>query len=397
MPTFNELNIPEILIQKLNEKKITTPTAVQEQAIVPIQNRENNLIVCAPPGTGKTLTFLLPLLQAIDTNGNNPQVMILVPTHELAMQITKVAAELAPLMNVRLLPLIGKVNMMRQIDDLKKIKPHLIVGSTGRILELAEKKKIKLHEVKTIIVDEADRLLCKEAIDPLLQLLKRLQRDKQLLLFSASVTKETQHLAQRLSPKFQTIHVTDTPQLSPTIENMYYLAEEFRDKFRALRSYLAAERPHKTIIFVNQSAENENVFEKLAHHQFKVANICGQNNKTERAKALQQFRSGAINVLIASDIAARGLDVADISHVIHLDIPKNALVYLHRAGRTGRANQAGKSILIATQKEKSLLQRLEKNLNISMTPFDIRFGKIIPLTEKQNTKQLHSEEHSSIS
>lgn len=397
MTTFSELNISEVLIQKLAEKNITTPTAVQTQAILPIQNRDNDLIICAPPGTGKTLTFLLPILQAIDSTGTNPQALILVPTHELAMQITKVATELASHLQVRLLPLIGKVNMMRQIDDLKKIKPQLIIGSTGRILELAEKKKIKLHEVKTVVIDEADRLLCKESINPLLQLLKRLQRDKQLLLFSASVTKETQSIAQRLSGKFQTIHVTDTPQLSANIENMCHLVDEFRDKFRALRSYLAAERPHKTIIFVNQSAENENVFEKLAHHQFKVANICGQNNKTERAKALQQFRNGTINILIASDIAARGLDVSDISHVIHLDIPQNALVYLHRAGRTGRADQTGKSILIATQKEKSLLRRLEKNLKIEITPFDIRFGKIIPLPKKQDIKTSNSEEHSSIS
>lgn len=393
MADFSTLSILPELTQVLASQSIVTPTPVQEKTIPAVLAGED-AIICAPPGSGKTLAFLLPTLSKLNSESQNPQIIILTPTHELAMQIYQVTKKLLTPLPFKAMPIIGKINFNRQIDDLKKEKPQVIIGSTGRILELAEKKKIKLHEVRTVVLDEVDRLLCKETMEGTKQLMKCLLRDKQILMYSASITKETQDLAKQLSPNFKLYEMTDTPQLSDKIIHLSYMTKDQRDKIRILRSFIAAARPRKAIIFLNQSEENERLSERLNHHDFKAVNICGNHTKLERAQALQQFRQGNINLLIATDVAARGLDFTDISHVIHVDLPQNALVYLHRAGRTGRAGKTGTNFIIATEKELPLLKRWEKHLHITIDPVDLRFGKIIREVDKihQSEEELFGEE-----
>ena len=374
----------------LRKRNITIPTPVQEQGIPAIQSG-GDWLMCAPPGTGKTLTFLLPLLEKLDPAVRLPQVIILTPTHELAMQIVREVRALIPATDgmpaISAMAVIGKVNLMRQIDELKDNKPQVVVGSAGRMLELAEKGKLKLHLVKSVVLDEADRLLTSETYPGTLAFFKRLPRDRQVLFFSASVTAETEQLAGQLALQPKVLRIEDRPTLSEAIEHQALTVESGRDKIKALRAYLAAVKPASAIVFVNQTAENTDLCEKLNFHDFGAASIHGDLHKEERAEALRKFRSGQVRLLVASDIAARGLDLPGTTHIINLDLPVNPLVYLHRAGRTGRAGRAGICLTIATLGEAPLLRRWEKELRIHIEFGELGHGRFILASEAERRAQ----------
>lgn len=376
--TFNESGINANLIEALNKAGITEPTDIQTKTI-PLALENKDIIGESQTGSGKTLAYLLPIFQRLDASKKEMQAIILAPTHELVMQIEKEIKKLAENsgLPVTSAAIIGDVNIKRQVEKLRD-KQHIIIGSTGRILELIKMKKISAHTIKTIVIDEADRLLDDKNSAAVKDVIKTTLRDRQLMAFSATISEKALNTAKALMKEPEFIRVEEKLQVNPDITHMYVAVEQ-RDKMEMLRKLVAAEKPKKAIIFINRSYDTDMTTSKLQHHNFKVYGIHGGATKEERKKAMEDFRSGKLQLLVASDIAARGLDITDVTHIFNLDLPVEAKDYLHRVGRTGRAGKKGTAISIVTEKEVSSLRRYAKEFDIEIQQVDVFKGDIHPV------------------
>jgi ATP-dependent RNA helicase DeaD len=374
--SFNDLNLTSNIIEGLEKQKITVPTAIQISAIPPaLENKD--IIGEAFTGSGKTLAYLIPLFHKIDTTKREMQGIILAPTHELAIQIEDQIRLLAENSNIPVtsLSIIGDVNINNQIKKLKEIKPHVIVGSTGRILDLIQKKKITSHTIKTIVLDECDNLLDPKRAAITKNIIKTTMRDRQLMAFSASIKSETLETAKALMKDPVILKTEDKPSINPNIEHMFIVCER-RDKFETLRKLLVAVKPEKAIIFVNNNDDIELTTVKLNYHSKDCFAMTGKISKEDRKLAIESFRNGKIKILVSSDVTARGLDVEGITHVFHLDLPLKLNEYLHRAGRTARGNANGTSICLATTNQLNIVEKYEREFKIKFKQKKV-FGGIL--------------------
>ena len=350
--SFDKLGLNQNLIEGLKQEGINKPTDIQIKAI-PLSLENKDIIGQSPTGSGKTLAYLLPIFQKIDTSKREMQAIILAPTHELAMQINREIKLLSENSKVPVTstPIIGNANIKRQIEKLKE-KPHIIVGSSGRILELIKKKKISAHTIKTNM------------------------KDRQLMIFSATINEKTLSIAKSLMKDAEFIKAKSENAVNPNITHMYFISEQ-RDKIEILRKLVASINPEKAIVFINKSDETEIITSKLKYHKIKAEGIHGSSSKEDRQKALEGFRSGKLQLLVASDIAARGLDIKNVSHIFNLDLPSDTKEYLHRVGRTSRTGEAGTAISIITDKDLSLIKKYEKDFKIEINLKTIYKGKIL--------------------
>jgi superfamily II DNA/RNA helicase len=382
--TFEKLGVSEPLAAALRKEGITVPTAIQT-AVIPAALAGKDIIGQSATGTGKTLAYLLPLFQKIDTAKRENQAIILAPTHELAMQIQRRVELLAQnsSLPVTAMPVIGNVNIARQIDKLKE-KPHIIAGSSGRILELIQKKKISAQTVRTIIIDEADRLLDDKNADGVKAVIKSTLMDRQLMMFSATMPPAALSTAQEWMREPEVITSAGQAQVPADISHMYFLTDQ-RDKIEVLRKLVTHLRITKALVFINRSDDVEMTVAKLAYHRLKAAGLHGASFKEERRKALEDFRSGRIELLVASDVAARGLDIPGVGYVINLDIPEEAQLYLHRVGRTGRAGQSGTAISIVTVREEVVINKFARLFKIEIPAKEIARGKVFDKRERNKS------------
>lgn len=374
--SFEELNLHSNIINGLKKQGITEPTLIQASCIIPaIENKD--IIGESYTGSGKTLAYLLPLFQKIDTSKREMQALILAPTHELALQIENQIKLLAKNSEIPMtsLSIIGDVNINNQIKKLKEVKPHIIVGSTGRILDLINKKKITSHTIKTIVIDECDNLLDPKKIDLTKKVIKTTMRDRQLMAFSASIKEDVLVSTKELMKDPVIIKSDEKPQINPNIEHLFFVCEK-RDKFETLRKIIAATNPQKAIVFVNNSADIDMTTLKLNYHSKDCFAMSSHISKEDRKLAIDSFRNGKIKILVSSDLTARGLDVEDITHIFHLDLPLKFNEYLHRSGRSARGNKSGISICIATPKEISIIKKYEKEFGINFKEKRVYGGKI---------------------
>lgn len=380
---FEQLGLSKSLTDGLTKNGIMSPTAIQTEAM-PAILAGKDIIGQSPTGTGKTLAYLLPLFQKLDTTRRETQACILAPTHELAIQIQRQIELLAQSsgMPVTAAPIIGDVNIARQIEKLKD-KPHIITGSSGRILELIQKKKINAQTIKTIVLDEADRLLDDRNIDSIKGVIKTTQKDRQLLAFSATVTAMALERAQALMRSPLLVSVSNKAETAPDIVHWYFVAEQ-RDKFETLRKVIHSSGLDQALVFINKSDDVGLTVDKLNYHSLTAAGIHGSFGKEDRKKAMDGFRSGKVQLLVASDLAARGIDIPGIQYVINLDLPEDPEMYLHRAGRTGRAGTSGVVISFVAPRETQLIAKYEKVLKIKMLPKQVARGKIFD--KKSGTK-----------
>ena len=380
--SFNELNINQSIVMALKKQNITTPTGIQETSI-PFALENKDIIAEAHTGTGKTLAFLIPIFEKINLEKREMQAIILAPTHELVVQIEsqiKLQATNSH-MDIKSLSIMGESNIEKQIKKLKEIKPHIIVGSPGRILDLIKKRKITAHTIKTIVLDEADNLLSKNKPTIIKDIIKSTMKDRQLMFFSASINKETLNLAKTLVKEVEIIKIENKSEINPRIEHICILGS-LRDRFENLRKLLAAEQPKRAIVFVNNNTELRQINEKLQYHKVKSTAIYGNASKEERQRALDSFRRGKCNVLVSSDLSARGLDIPEVSHIISLDFPVNPDEYLHRAGRTARGDNSGVSVCLITNKDIEILQSYEKAFGIEFTVKKLYGGKLMDMEQQ---------------
>jgi ATP-dependent RNA helicase DeaD len=372
--SFTDLQLPPDLVDALAKQEITEPTPVQSAAL-PVLLAGKDAYLNAPTGTGKTLAYLLPLMVRIDPAQAATQVAIVSPTHELAIQIHRQSCELAQNAGraIRSVLLIGGTATARQIEKLKS-KPHVVVGSPGRIVELIERGKLKTTHLGAIVIDEADRLLQDESLKWVQKIVGLAPPGRQLIFASATIEPQTREVLGTLSPEVVTLSPS-TEAVSENIQHLYLICEE-RDKPDILRSLLHALELPRSIVFVHRNEVAERVAAKLAHHKLAVADLSAGLDKLDRKHAMDGIRSGAINIMIASDLAARGLNIPAVTHVFNLDVPTTSKAYLHRVGRTGRAGAQGTAISLLTEVEARLVRRYEQELGIVMQCVKVRGGHI---------------------
>ena len=373
--TFNELQIAPALIAALEQQQITDPTPIQSAAL-PVLLAGRDAYLHAETGTGKTLAYLLPILSRIDTGQAATQAVIIAPTHELALQIHRQCCDLAQNAGwpVRSLLLIGGTSTERQIEKLKK-KPHLVVGSPGRIAELLGKGKLKAQHVRSIVIDEADRLLSEESLLAVRAIIQAAPRTRQLIFASATLERESTAIVTELAPELLMLQA-GAAAVNENIEHLYLICEE-RDKTDELRKLLHALAPERAIVFVHRNDIAERIALKLAHHRISAADLNAALDKADRKHAMDGFRKGDIGVLIASDIAARGLDIKGVTHIFNFDVPTLSKAYLHRVGRTGRAGAKGLAVTLMTEIEARLTKRYQEELGIVMQCVRMREGKVV--------------------
>lgn len=384
LKSFNELGLNPKLVEGLKKRNIIEPTDIQSSTI-PLALENRDIIGESQTGSGKTLAYLLPIFERVNTSKRETQALILAPTHELAMQIDREIQLLSDNsgLGVTSAPIIGEVNIERQIVKLRE-KPHIITGSTGRILELIKRKKINAQPVKTIVIDEGDKLLDVHNLPAVKDVIKTTLRDRQLMVFSATIDDKTLATAVSLMKEPEIVRINATIDTSPNISHMFFISEQ-RDKIEVLRKLVASINPQRAIVFINKSEEIQLTAAKLQYHKINATPIYGNASKEDRKRAIESFRAGKTKLLVASDLAARGLDIEDVTHIINLDLPEDSNEYLHRSGRTGRMGKSGTVISIVTSREASLLRRYERDFNIRIEPKDIYKGEIISKREIANS------------
>ncbi|MBT9133734.1 MAG: DEAD-box ATP-dependent RNA helicase CshC [Firmicutes bacterium] len=384
--TFAELKLNQSLVLALAAQGIVAPTPVQQKAI-PEVLANKDVAVESKTGTGKTLAYVLPLFEKLDATLRAMQALILAPTHELAMQILKQIELLSATSEIKLTsaPVIGNVNIERQIERLRE-KPHLLVGTPGRVLELITRRKITAHTLKIIVIDEADNLLSEDNIAAVTAIVRATQRDRQLLMFSASITKHAETEASKLMKEPLFIRETARPEVPSSIEHMYFVADE-RAKFELLRKAIVALRPARAIIFVGDRDDTAIIVDKLNYHGHRAAGMHGHSDKTARKAVLEAFRAGGIDLLVVSDLAARGLDILGVTHIFNLHMPEKSRAYLHRAGRTGRMGQHGTTVSFATERETELIPQYERELGIHISRRELFRGEVVAEGRRAATHQ----------
>ena len=356
---FNELKIKSEVVELLKRQGITDATPVQEK-VIPSARTGRDLIIQAKTGTGKTLAFLLPTFERTKKIPVT-QSLIIAPTRELATQIHKVAAPIAKLLELETILICGGQDVEREKNKLRH-SPQLIIGTTGRLLDHLRRGTINLSQVNKIVVDEADELLKLGFIEDVENLLRETADDRQLILCSATMPLRIRQLAAEFMSKPQEILVEAKTLTLENIEQTV-LKVKPEKKFNRLVEILDAENPYLAIIFcAKKETASKLALEIAALKKFPVDELHGDLTQQQRNFVMKKFRDATIQILVATDLAARGLDVEGVTHVISYDVPRDVETYVHRIGRTGRAGQSGKAITLVTNDEIERLRRIEQGI-----------------------------------
>ncbi|MCM2533924.1 DEAD/DEAH box helicase [Neobacillus pocheonensis] len=356
-------NLKPFLQEAWEKSGFQAPTSIQNTAI-PIIIDGRDVIGESPTGTGKTLAYLVPLLNNIDPNLQSLQAVVLASSQELVMQVYQEFQKWSEGSGIRGTSIIGGANLKRQLEKLKK-RPHVIFATPGRLLELIKQKKVKMHEVKMVVLDEGDQLLIPEHLNTVQHIVKSTMSDRQVVLFSATMKAGTEQLAKGMTKDPEILRIEkDEIASSGDVEHIYFLCEP-RDKIKLLEKIARLEN-RKSLAFINDIGEIQVFKEKFHFKELSTGVLHSDMKKLERQAALKNFRDGKMNMLIATDVAARGLDIQGITHVVQIDFPKDITQYVHRAGRTGRMGANGIVISLVTEREERELKRFCNELKLPL-------------------------------
>ena len=355
---FSDLGLSEPILKSVNEAGYETPSPIQAQSIVPlIEGRD--LLGQAQTGTGKTAAFSLPLLSRLDVKSKMPQMLVLAPTRELAIQVAEAIQSYARYMKgLHVLPIYGGQSMGIQLGQLKR-NPQVIVGTPGRVLDHIRRKTLKLGELKSLVLDEADEMLRMGFIDDVETILKETPDTRQVALFSATMPPAIHRVATRYLKDPVEIRIKSKTTTMETINQRYWQVTGMH-KLDALTRILEVEEFDAMIIFVRTKNATAELAEKLEARGYSSSPLNGDMNQAAREKAIDRMKKGKLDILVATDVAARGLDIERMSHVVNYDIPYDTESYVHRIGRTGRAGRKGEAILFVSPREKRMLFAIEK-------------------------------------
>lgn len=382
---FNDLNLKKEINKALVDKGYTEPTPIQQKAIKPIIEGRD-LLGCAQTGTGKTAAFALPILNNITPN-HTIQVLVLTPTRELALQIKDNFTDYAKYLNVKNTVIFGGVKQNNQVKQLKQ-GVDIVIATPGRLLDLINQGLLTLKHVKYLVLDEADNMLDMGFIHDINKIISLVPAKRQTLLFSATMPSEIKKLASKLLNNPLEVSVTPVSSTVDTVKQSLYFVDK-SNKPELLVDILQDKKFHSTLIFTRTKHGADKLVRTLKAHKFKVAAIHGNKSQNNRERTLQDFKDAKINTLIATDIAARGLDISDLSFVINYEIPNISETYVHRIGRTGRAGQSGIAISLCDFEEKAYLKNIEKLINqkidvVETHDYPLKQTRALPKTEKNN-------------
>ncbi|ARI75864.1 DEAD/DEAH box helicase [Halobacillus mangrovi] len=366
-------SLPSYLKEAWEEAEYESLTAVQEQAIPFILNGED-VLAEAPTGSGKTLAYLIPLLKNINPEQKRTQVLIMASSHELVMQIFHEVQAWTKGSSIVSASLIGGANIKRQMEKLKK-KPQIVVGTPGRIHELMNKKKLKAHEIQSLVMDEADQLLVPEHIQTVKSILDSTMKECQTLLFSATLPEEVLELAHEFMDENAEVIRVSEEQMKPEVNHTYIVCED-RDKKEMVRK-LAHIDGFKGLAFMQDIAKLNILAEKLTYQHLDLGLLHSDAKKEQRAKAIKEFRNGEYHLLLATDVAARGLDIKDITYIVNLDMPKETTSYIHRSGRTARIGaKEGTVVSLVNPVEEKRLKKHARDLGIHLEEKVVYKGRL---------------------
>ena len=374
---FSELGLNDSLQKSLIDLNFLKPTPIQSKAIPYLLKSNDDLISLAQTGTGKTAAFGLPIIHKTEIKNKKTQSLILCPTRELCLQITKDLKSFSKYVKgLHVTSIYGGADIRKQIRELK-LGSHIVVGTPGRVLDLLNKKKLELKDINILVLDEADEMLnmgFKEDIDLILE---DTSESKQILLFSATMPKEVLKISKNYMKKPKKIEVDSKKEGAKDIEHNYYLVSNVRDKYQALRRICDINPNIYGIVFCRTRRESKDISSKLLQDGYNADTLNGDLSQSQRDHVMGRFRNNQIQLLVATDVAARGLDVNDLSHVINYNLPDDNQTYIHRSGRTGRAGKKGVSIIIGSTRDKRKISSLEKTINREIINKEIPKGKDI--------------------
>lgn len=382
IPPFSELGLSEAVLSAIDYE---FPSPIQAESIPPLLEGRD-LLGQAQTGTGKTAAFSLPLLSKIDLSQSKPQILVLTPTRELAIQVAEaMQAYSKNLPGFHILPIYGGQSIGIQLKQLKR-NVHVIVGTPGRVIDHIKRGTLKLDQLKTIVMDEADEMLRMGFVDDVETILQATPETKQVVLFSATMPPAIKKLTQRYLKNPADIRIKSKTATVPTIRQRYWQGKTTH-KLDALTRIFEAEPFDGIIIFVRTKSMTHELSEKLEARGYATTAINGDIKQELREKTVDQFRRGKIDIMIATDVVARGLDVERISHVINYDMPHDTESYIHRIGRTGRAGREGTAILFIPPRGQRMLQSIERATNQKILPFELPTAESISETRITKFKQ----------
>lgn len=366
MALFQECNLNENIFRAVEDMGFTTMTPIQEK-IIPLAMQELDLIGQAQTGTGKTAAFGIPMLSKLTPGGGLAQAIVLAPTRELALQVSEEINRLAKYLSIRALAIYGGDSIGRQIQELRK-KPEIIVATPGRLMDHMRRENIRLDNVRIAVLDEADEMLSMGFIEDIEEILGQVPDQRQTLLFSATMPKRIQDVSRKFMKDPTMVSVKAKTMTVDTIDQKYLDIKE-KDKFDILCNLLDTHDPELSIIFGRTKRRVDELTEALSIRGYNVEGIHGDMKQERREKVLRKFKRGAINVLVATDVAARGLDISGVSHVFNFDLPQDPESYVHRIGRTGRAGRKGISFTFVTPRERDYLDLIEQTTKCRMQKY----------------------------
>ncbi|MEI6132070.1 MAG: DEAD/DEAH box helicase [Bacillota bacterium] len=355
--SFSELNINEEILRGISEMGFETPTTVQEKVIPHILNGED-LIVISKTGSGKTAAFGIPMLQITEPTASAPQGLILTPTRELAVQVDNDLALISKHLAHRTAVVYGQHNIRTEIAELKR-NPAILTGTPGRVFDHIQQGNFSTKQIRFLVLDEADRMLDMGFIDQVVKIIKTLPRDRVTLLFSATIPPEIQHICRKYMRDPETVEISSDTLTVDAITQLYYRVER-NEKRTQLGRLLLIEQPESCMIFCNTRIAVDRVQDYLEQKGYSSQALHGDIPQAQRMKTIQGFKSGTFHILVATDVASRGLHVDDLSLVINFDVPNEKSNYVHRIGRTGRAGNGGRAVTLVSGDDIMSLYEIEE-------------------------------------
>jgi ATP-dependent RNA helicase DeaD len=366
---FKDYKLSKEILKSIDILNYKSPTNVQQQ-VIPVALENKDILVKSQTGSGKTASFAIPVCELVDWEENKAQALILTPTRELAIQVKEDVFNIGRFKRIKVPALYGKSPFYHQAKELKQ-KTHIVVGTPGRVIDHIERRTFDIDNIKYLVIDEADEMLNMGFLEQVQEIINRLPKNRVTMLFSATMPKDIEKLAKKYMNDPTKIEIETKTLTVDRIEQDGYKVEDNR-KLNLLKDITVIENPDSCVIFSNTQDNVDNLYRELSRAKYPCDKIHGGMEQEDRLKVMSRFKKGYFRYLIATDVAARGIDIDNITHVINFDVPKGKENYVHRIGRTGRGGKSGKAITFVTPKETRLIKEIQeytgKEINFKIAP-----------------------------
>ncbi|NLY37238.1 MAG: DEAD/DEAH box helicase [Tissierellia bacterium] len=371
---FKDYKISADILRSLEILNYTNPTKVQEK-VIPLALSKKDIVVKSQTGSGKTASFAIPIIELIDWEEKKPQALVITPTRELAMQVAEDFFNIGRFKRIKVVPVYGKTPFYNQRQSLKQ-KTHVVVGTPGRIIDHLERGTLDVSMIHYLIIDEADEMFNMGFLEQIETILNKLPQNRMTMLFSATIPQDIEYLCKKHMNQPEYVEIEDEDIVVEQIEQIAYKVEE-KGKMKLLKDVTIVENPESCIIFANTRQKVDQIHGELQKNNYMCNKIHGGMEQRDRTRVMEDFRSGSFRYLVATDVAARGIDVDSITHVINFDVPLEREPYVHRIGRTGRVGKTGKAITFVTPKDRRNLRNIEDFI-----------GAVIPVESKPDRRDV---------